>query len=86
LPFFHALAHGEGDESLERKISAVYRGHKELPGNELTRYMRHELSIEGSGGLTACLQQGLLHIYHSWCRVKECQSCPVFTGRMPDRV
>ena len=86
LPFFLARALDKGDEKLERKISAIYRNYKALPGNELTRYMQHELSIESQRGLTACLQQGLLHIYHSWCRVKDCQGCPVSTGRMPDRV
>ena len=83
LPFFMARAGQEGDEKLERKISAIYTSCKPLPGNELTRYMQHELSIEGRSGLTACIQQGMLHIYHSWCRVKDCQACPVSTGRMP---
>ncbi|MHB8084601.1 MAG: DUF2851 family protein [Dehalococcoidia bacterium] len=86
LPFSRALAHAKGDENLERKILAIYKSHHALPGNELTRYMQHELSIDSPGELTACLQQGLLHIYHSWCRVKDCQSCPIFTGRMPDLV
>jgi len=86
LPFFLASARDKDDENLERKISAIYTRYKALPGNELTRYMQHELSIESQRGLTACQQQGLLHIYHSWCRIKDCQGCPVSTGRMPARV
>jgi hypothetical protein len=84
LPFSLARAHEKDDEKLKRKISAIYRSCKALPGNELTRYMQHELSIESRERMTACLQQGLLHIYHSWCRVKDCRSCPVAIGRMPD--
>jgi hypothetical protein len=86
LPFFWASARDRGDENLKRKISTIYGSYKCLPGSELTRYMQHELSIGSQEGLTACLQQGMLHIYHSWCRVKDCRGCPVATDRMPDRV
>ncbi len=85
LPFFAALARCKGDEKLERKVEYLYRNYRSLPGNELTRYMQGQLTIRGLK-LNACRQQGLLHIYHSWCRIRDCRSCPVFTGLMPGPV
>lgn len=76
LPFAHALSHTVCD--LERKLNleALYRS---LPGstdNELIRYMKKQLCIPDKR-LSACHQQGLLQIFKSHCRYRDCAHCPV---------
>ena len=85
LPFLLACAVREGNISLATRAINIYSNYRAMAGNELLRYMKQHLRIEGSKDLNACAQQGMLHIYHSFCRVKECSRCPVFTRRRPNR-
>jgi len=78
LPFFAAYARLGGVRKLETRVEDVYRSYHALPENELTRYMECELGLDKSRWITACQQQGLLHIYHSFCRARECVTCPIF--------
>jgi hypothetical protein len=59
----------------------LYVGYRGVPSNEITRHMREELNLGAAEVHGACRQQGLLHIYHSYCREKLCSACPVFTRR-----
>ncbi|MGD0855332.1 MAG: DUF2851 family protein [Dehalococcoidia bacterium] len=85
LPFLLANAVSEGDLSLATRVINTYLNYGAMADNELLRYMKQQLCIKESKDLNACAQQGLLHIYHSFCRVKECLCCPVFTRRRPNR-
>ncbi len=78
LPFMHAYGAYADDNPLIEKAMSVFGSYPSLLANELTRYMSGLLGNQACG---ACRQQGLLHIYHNWCRTRECGSCPVFTSR-----
>ena len=81
LPFLLARAVRDGNISLAARTINTYLNYRPLPGNELLRYMKGQLRMEQNKDLNACAQQGLLHIYHSFCRVKDCSNCPLFTRR-----
>lgn len=81
LPFFTALARNNRDIRLENSILDTYLHYPALPANELTRYMAGILPGRWAGKLNACLQQGLMRLYHHYCRVKDCDCCPVFISR-----
>jgi len=74
LPFFVAYGASVNKSQLEEKARHIYSSYPSLQPNELTRYMSGMLGNQANG---ACRQQGLLHIYHTWCRTKECPACPV---------
>jgi len=85
LPFFTAHARQNKDIRLENRVLDTYLRYPALPPNELTRYMSGILLGRGEGKLSACLQQGLIRLYHRYCRVKDCECCPVFISRKPAR-
>jgi len=85
VPFFTAFAKYKKDGELEDKVIKIYTHYAALPGNELTAYMKDLLLRGACITLDACRQQGLLHIYHCYCRVKDCARCPVFKCRRPAR-
>jgi len=85
LPFFTAYARQNKNIGLENRVLDTYLRYPALPANELTRYMSGILWGGGEGKLSACLQQGLIHLYHRYCRVKDCDCCPVFINRRPAR-
>ena len=74
LPFFVAYGARLNNSQLEEKSRQIISSYPSLPPNELTRYMGGMLGNQANG---ACRQQGLLHIYHTWCRTRECPACPV---------
>jgi hypothetical protein len=85
LPFFTAYARQNRDTGLENRVLDTYLHYPALPSNELTRYMSGIILGRGEGKLSACLQQGLIRLYHRYCRVKDCECCPVFISRKPAR-
>ncbi len=78
MPFIRAYGAGINDSSLAEKAKYIYSSYPSLLQNELTRYMGELLGNQAFG---ACRQQGLLHIYHTWCRTKECGACPLIRLR-----
>ena len=85
LPFFTALARSRRDTRLENRVLSTYLSYPVLPSNELTRYMSGILLRCWNGKMDACRQQGLIRIYHQYCRTKDCDCCPVFISRKPAR-
>ena len=85
LPFFTALARRNKDTALENRVLNMYLHYPALPANELTRYMSGILLSRRGVKARACLQQGLIRLYHQYCRVKDCDCCPVFISRKPVR-
>ncbi len=77
LPFAAAYARQMKDRALESRAIHLFNEYHALQRNELTGYMAEALCLDDGKGFSACLQQGLLHIYHGWCRVKDCRACPL---------
>ena len=74
LPFIRAYSSIFDNGTLGEKVKYLYGIYPSLMQNELTRYMGELLHNQAYG---ACRQQGLLHIYYTWCRTRECPACPV---------
>lgn len=78
LPFAWAWAQVGGEPELERNAWELYRRHPRLAENAITRGMARLLL--GRCRWMPCSaqrQQGLLHLFHSFCREGNCAQCPV---------
>ncbi len=79
LPFARAWAQANREPELGKHVLELYRCYPRLDGNEITRRMA--VLLFGSSGHrvvnSARRQQGLLHLFHSFCRERNCGRCPV---------
>jgi len=77
LPFAAAFARKSSDLELKKKAMEIYRLYPPRGENELTRFMRQQLNLPLNARLSACQQQGLIHLFHTYCRLRNCLDCPV---------
>jgi hypothetical protein len=77
LPFAYSWGRLSGETELADRAIELYRGYPRLADNYLTRHMIRQLGLDQSAGLTACHQQGLIHIFSSYCREGKCSVCPL---------
>ena len=79
LPFMFALGEHTGDSSVSDWAVTSLRHAPAGGANHLTRSMRDDvLGLPPRFvPMTAARQQGLLHVYHTWCREKRCDTCAV---------
>jgi len=78
LPFFFAWAEKFSQPWLRDRAVELYRNHPQLGENWVTRYM--EGRIFGEYELkanSACRQQGLIHLYKTFCVERRCRECPL---------
>ncbi len=75
LPFFCAYGGITGEIKLSRRSIEIYRSYAGLRDNELTRYMKQQLQLKPEVCLSACQQQGLIHIFKSYCYRRNCSEC-----------
>ena len=79
LPFMFALGEHTGDSGVSDWAVTSLR-HAPAGGmNRLIRSMRDDVFGLPTKyvPMTAARHQGILHIYHAWCREKRCDSCAV---------
>jgi hypothetical protein len=81
LPFACAWGELNSDLKLKKKAATIYRRYPRVGDNELTRYMKQQLMLNPQARLSACQQQGLIHIFKTCCRHRNCTECPVTTNR-----
>ena len=77
LPFISSWGEKTGDSELREKALQIYLSHPRLAENEITRHMVRQLCLKDSSDLTACQQQGLIHIFRNYCREGRCSECPL---------
>ena len=79
LPFLIAYGEHIGDASIADWAINLFRRAPAAGMNRLFRSMRDDVFglPPRYVPMTAARQQGLLHIYHSWCREKRCDACAV---------
>jgi len=77
LPFSAAWAEMDSDPKLKKKVAEIYRSYHVTGDNELTRYMKQQLSLNPNIRLSACQQQGLIQIFNGYCRRRNCSRCPI---------
>lgn len=77
LPFVSAWADIAGEPKLKKKAFKLFSHYPELADNEITRHMRQQLRLSQASNRSALEQQGLLHIFTTYCRAGNCHDCPV---------
>jgi hypothetical protein len=81
LPFACVWAETSSDSQLKKKAVEIYRRYPSPADNELTRHMKQQLLLQPDARLSACQQQGLIHIFKTYCRLRNCTVCPVAFNR-----
>ena len=77
LPFICAWGEIAAEPKLKKKAAEIYHCYPKLGDNELTRYMKQQLLLEPNVDLSACQQQGLIHVFKTYCRQRNCAECPI---------
>ncbi len=77
LPFMCAWAEVNAEPGLREKATDIYFRYPKLGDNHIIRYMKQQLSINPDCKLSACQQQGMIHIFKTHCRYRNCSRCPV---------
>lgn len=75
LPFAFSWAQLIGEPKLRENALQLYRHYPKLAENCLTCHMARQLQLKHLSDLTACRQQGLIHIFQKYCREGECNHC-----------
>lgn len=74
LPFMYAYAGAIGERPLAIKARKMFLDYPPTEENYITRLMIRNLGMVYGG---ACIQQGLLYIFKTHCRYRDCTGCPV---------
>jgi hypothetical protein len=77
LPFTFSWGELANAEKLAEHAIELYRNYPKLAENCITRHMKKQLGFEEPLDLTACHQQGLIHIFRNYCREGRCSECPL---------
>jgi hypothetical protein len=77
LPFVCSWGEVTDAAELSDHTIDLYRSYPRLAENCLTQHMKKQLGLEESFDLTACRQQGLIHVFRSYCREGRCSECPL---------
>ena len=75
LPFFTAWAELHNDILSRDKAINAYVRFPSLGENHITRHMKAQVFQGRKIKMTACRQQGLIHIYRTYCRYRNCKEC-----------
>ena len=77
LPFVYAYALSINNRRLAGKARRLYQGYPATGQNYITRLMCRNLEIPSGIRLNACSQQGLLYVFKTHCRYRDCGNCPL---------
>jgi hypothetical protein len=77
LPFVFSWGKMADEPELMRKAVELYNSYPKLAENEITRHMEKQLCLGELSDVTACHQQGLIHIFRNYCREGRCSQCPL---------
>ncbi|HSW57016.1 MAG TPA: DUF2851 family protein, partial [Dehalococcoidales bacterium] len=77
LPFLLGWAEVHGLPHLSQKIVSLFYEFPGLEANSILRHMTAQLRLSQRQINSACRQQGLVHIYKSFCTEGLCHNCPL---------
>lgn len=79
LPFARSWAELHADHGLDEHALDVYRCYPRLGENQITRHLSDLFWGKGNWKVvnSARRQQGLIHVYKTFCEVQRCQMCPL---------
>ncbi|MEJ2739146.1 MAG: DUF2851 family protein, partial [Dehalococcoidia bacterium] len=75
LPFIASWAELHNDALSREKALNAYICFPRLAENHVTRHMREQIFHDRKVKMTACRQQGLIHLYRTYCRYRDCADC-----------
>jgi hypothetical protein len=77
LPFAFSWGELANEAQLTENAIELYRNYPKLAENCITRHMKKQLGFEEPFDLSACHQQGLIHVFRNYCREGRCSECPL---------
>jgi len=77
LPFAFSWGELTADAKITENALELYRNYPKLSENYLIYHMKKQVALEDSVNLTACHQQGLIHIFRNYCCEGRCGQCPL---------
>jgi len=77
LPFAFSWGELTADAKITENALDLYRNYPKLSENCLTYHMKKQVDLEESCNITACHQQGLIHIFKNYCCEGKCGQCPL---------
>jgi len=77
LPFAFSWGELANEEKLTEHAIELYRNYPKLAENCITQHMKKQFGLKEPFDLTACYQQGLIHIFRNYCREGSCSECPL---------
>lgn len=83
LPFAFSWGELNADGKIVENALELYRDYPKLFENHLTCHMKKQVGLEEFTNLTACHQQGLLHIFKNYCAQGRCEQCPLIERTGP---
>jgi len=75
LPFAFSWGELANEAKLTEHAIELYHNYPKLAENCITRHMKKQLGFEEPFDLSACHQQGLIHIFRNYCREGRCSQC-----------
>jgi hypothetical protein len=75
LPLAFAWGELTADAKLTEDALGIYRNYPKLSENCVTCHMKKQVGLEGARSLTACHQQGFIHIFRNYCCEGRCGQC-----------
>lgn len=76
LPFIYARSKRVDDRVTMKTVKETYSKYGKLQDNKIFRHFSSISSLANS----AISQQGLIHIYRTFCVKRNCQNCPIIVG------
>ena len=79
LPFSFAWTEADSQPKLKEHSLVLYRTYPRLGENQITRYLSELFWGRGKARVvnSAQRQQGLIHLYKTFCQEQRCEACPV---------
>ncbi len=79
LPFFFAWAEKNSHKELKQHVFQLYRNYPKSEENQITRYLKGLFWDKGKSATidSAQCQQGMIHLYKTFCQDQRCKDCPV---------
>lgn len=77
LPFAFSWAELTAEAKLVENAMCLYHNYPGLAENCVTRHMATQFCLKEFSDMTACHQQGLIHIFRNYCREGKCAECPL---------
>ena len=81
LPFAYAYGEFAVEPDLKKKAINLYFSYPGREDNQLTRFMKQQLSLDRGDKLSSAQQQGLIHIFKTFCRYRNCHECLISINR-----